>query len=82
MLSLVFVETLYLYVENAVCIEVDAGFVLDILCEGFLVFLLDSHELCEDFLVVLEFSEVFKLRAVLYELWTDSLREKIGQSRI
>ena len=82
MLSLVFVETLYLNVENTVCIEDDARSALDVFCKGFLVFLLYCHELCEDFLVVLELAEILKLCAVLDELGTDGVLQQLCKSGI
>ena len=81
MLSLVFVETLYLYVEDAVCVEDDVV-LLDILCEFLLGKLLYSKELVEDFLVILELAEIFKLCAVLDELCADSVLEELCERRI
>ena len=82
MLSLVFVETLYLNVENAVGIEDDIALRLYILSEFFLVSLLYISELLEEFLIVLELLQLLKLGSVLYELPADGVAEEVCQSRI
>ena len=52
MLSLVFMQTLYLYIEYRIRIHYHAVVLLDILCKGLLVGVLDLGELMEHLFVV------------------------------
>lgn len=79
MLSLVFVQTLYLNVEDTVCVENDTAFSLDILRKVLLVLLLYVKKFCKESLVVLVSLECGKLCAVLDELRADSLGEEFRE---
>ena len=51
-LSLVFVETLYLYIKDGAGIHIDAVVLLDVFCQTNLVLILNIHELLLTFLIV------------------------------
>ena len=72
MLTLVFVQTLYLNVKDAVCVKCYTEVGLYILCKALLIVKLDLAELVKDLLVVLKLVEVGKLGSVLLESVADS----------
>ena len=82
MLSLVFVETLYLNVENAVGIKNNASLILNVFSEMLFISLFNVHKLRKNIFVVLKLSELFKLCAVLDKFSSDSFAEKLCKSGI
>ena len=81
-LPLVFVQTLYLYVEDAVRVQKDTALLFNILCEAFLVFLLDFPQLFQNSLVIFKDIELFQFAAVYQELVANLFPQQLGQTRI
>ena len=77
-LPLVFVQTLYLSIENAVGIQNQTALFLDILGETLLVFLLDFPQPFQNGLVVCENVQLFQLAAVFQEAVADLVTQQLG----
>lgn len=75
---LVFVQTLYLSIENAVGVQNQTALFLDILGETALVFLLDLPRLFQNGLVVCENVQLLQLSAVFQEAVADLVTRQPG----
>ena len=82
MLTLIFVETLNLYIENRVGIKLCAGCLLYIISKGFFVAELDFLDFSENLFIVFELSELFELVAVVDEAVTDKLCDVSSKLRV
>ncbi len=82
LLALVLVQALYLNVENAVKVELNARRLFNELRKTLLVFSLDLTQSFENGLVVCEYLELDKLRGVLLETVAYALSEQIGKTLI
>ncbi len=82
LLTLVFVQTLHLNVENAVYIQLYAGGFLNVLRKALLVAALYLSELFEDALVVREYLELYKLGSILFKPVADTLGKQVGKLRV
>ena len=82
MLTLVFVQTLYLCIKYTVGIQDETALFLDELGETLLVFLLDLAQLFQNSLVISENVQLFQLAAVLQETVADLVTQQLGQTRV
>ena len=82
LLALVLVQTLNLYIKNAVNIQLCARRFLNVLRETLLVFTLDFAESLENRSVVCENLELDELGSVLLEALADALGEQVGKSLV
>ena len=77
-LSLIFMETLYLHIEDGPGIHVDAVVLLDVFCQADLVLILDVHELSLALLIVCVNGQLFNMGQVCDPLVSDLIGHPAG----
>ena len=81
-LTLIFVQTLYLYVKDGIRINDNAVVFFDILGHAFLILLFDSGQLFQYSSIIFIGHKTFKGIGISLEFVTDQFGNQIGQTRI
>lgn len=81
-LTLVLMQTLYLYVKDGSWIHFDTVVLTDIFCKANLVLIFDVHELLLSFFIVRINAKPGKCRQICDPLVSDMIRYPVSQQRI